>query len=106
MLIPKKICAGDIVTMKLVNGDEIVAELIADELTYYEIRRPQTVVPSAKGMGLMPTLFTAKDDVTAPTMHLSKQHVMLAAPSVDEMAKHYTTVTTGIVPVTAGSIIT
>ena len=92
----------DVVTMKLVNGDEIVTEIVEDAAMFYIVKRPQTVVPSAKGMGLMPSLFTGKENAE---IMLSKQHVMLAAASVDEMVRHYLVTTTGIEPVTRGSII-
>lgn len=94
---------GDVLVFKLVNGDEIVAELIELDADQYRVKKPQTVVPSAKGMGLMPSLFTAKDDYIVT---LSKQHVMMAAPAVEEMVRHYMTTTTGIMPITRGSIIT
>ena len=94
--------AGDIVTMKLVNGDEIVAKVLKDDVLNYTIDRPCTVVPSAKGMGLIQALFTAD---TKRSIVLNKQHVMMAALSVDAMVKHYLQTTTGIEPVTAGSII-
>lgn len=95
--------AGDIVTMKLVNGDEIVAKVLKDDILNYTIDRPCTVVPSAKGMGLVQSLFTAD---TKRQIILNKQHVMMAALSVDAMVKHYLQTTTGIEPVTAGSIVT
>lgn len=94
---------NDIVVFKLVNGDEIVAEIVEVTDEQYRIKKPQTVVPSAKGMGLMPSLFTAKDDFV---ISLNKQHVMMAAPAVDEMVRHYMKTTTGIEPITRGSIIT
>lgn len=98
----KKFDKGDVVTMKLVNGDEIVTEIISDDGMSYNVRRPQTVVPSAQGMGLMQSLFTAD---TNKDITISKQHVMMVAPSVDAMVKHYITTTTGIEPITRGSII-
>ena len=94
---------GDIVVFKVVNGDEIVAEIVEAHADAYVIKRPQTVVPSAKGMGLMPSLFTAKDDAH---IVLSKSHIILSAPAVEEMERHYTTTVTGIIPITRGSIIT
>lgn len=102
LLSNKKFDSQDIVTMKLVNGDEIIVEIVSDDMLSYTVRRPQTVVPSAKGMGLMPSLFTSKEDVTVT---INKQHVMLAAASVDEMVRHYLHTTTGLEPITRGSII-
>jgi hypothetical protein len=94
---------GDVVVFKMVNGDEIVTEIYADDAGCYRVKKPQTVVPSAKGMGLMPALFTARDDFI---IEVAKAHVMMAAPAVDEMVRHYNQTTTGIVTVPKGSIIT
>ena len=94
---------GDIVVFKMVNGDEIVTEIIEDAAADYRVKKPQTVVPSAKGMGLMPALFTARDDFV---IIVAKAHVMMAAPAVEEMVRHYNTTTTGIMTLPKGSIIT
>lgn len=85
---------GDIAVFKVVNGDEIVAEIVSVEDDAYTIRRPQTVVPSQKGMGLMPSLFTARDD---HNIQLNKRNVILTAPAVDEMARHYKQTVSGLV---------
>jgi hypothetical protein len=94
---------GDVVVFKMVNGDEIVTEIIEDAASDYRVKKPQTVVPSAKGMGLMPALFTAKDD---HIITVAKAHVMMAAPAVEEMVRHYNQTTTGIMTLSKGSIIT
>ncbi len=93
----------DIVSMKLVNGDEIVAKIVSDDAMSYTIDRPCTVVPSAQGIGLMQSLFTS--DVRK-AVTVSKQHVMMASETIKEIQNHYIKTTTGIQPVNAGSILT
>lgn len=93
----------DIVSMKLVNGDEIVAKIVSDDPMSFTIDRPCTVVPSAQGIGLMQSLFTS--DVRK-AVTVSKQHVMMASETIKEIQNHYIKTTTGIQPVTAGSIVT
>lgn len=93
----------DIVSMKLVNGDEIVAKIVSDDAMSYTIDRPCTVVPSAQGIGLIQSLFTS--DVKKP-VSISKQHVMMAGESIREIQSHYIKTTTGIQTVSAGSIVT
>jgi hypothetical protein len=92
----------DIVSFKLVNGDEIVAKVISDDATGYTVDRPCTVMPSAQGIGLLQSLFTSemKKPVT-----ISKQHVMFAGETIKEMQTHYTKTTTGIDIITSGSIV-
>lgn len=103
MLISKGYQAGDIVSFKLINGDEIVARIISIDNNNYEISKPCTVMPGPQGMGLIQSLFTADADVN---VILQKDHVLMHAPSIDQMQKHYIKTTTGIEPVTRGGIIT
>jgi hypothetical protein len=103
MLVSKKYSEGDIVSFKLVTGDEIVARIVTVDADSFEVSKPCTVMPSPQGMGLIQSLFTADADVG---VQLQKQHVIMHAPAIDAMQKHYIKTTTGIEPVTRGSIIT
>ena len=103
MLVSKGYQEGDIVSFKLVTGDEIVAKIVTTDSDSFEVTKPCTVMPSPQGMGLIQSLFTADADVN---VRLQKQHVIMHAPSIDQMQKHYIKTTTGIEPVTRGSIIT
>ena len=103
MLVLKTYSTGDIVSFKLINGDEIVARIELVDTDWFEISKPCTVMPSPQGMGLIQSLFTADADVN---VRLQKSHVIMHAPSIDAMQKHYIKTTTGIEPVTRGSIIT
>ena len=88
---------NDIVSMKLVNGDELVAKMVLETADSYLLSRPCTVIPSAQGMGLVQSMFTA--DV-AKDISINKQHVMMAAPSIAAMEKHYLETTSGIALIT------
>ncbi len=103
MLILKGYQEGDIVSFKLINGDEVVARIVDAGPNGFEITKPCTVMPSPQGMGLIQSLFTADSDVNVV---LQKDHVIMHAPSIDQMQKHYIKTTTGIEPVTRGGIIT
>jgi hypothetical protein len=103
MLISKGYQEGDIVSFKLINGDEVVARIVDAGPNGFEITKPCTVMPSPQGMGLIQSLFTADSDVNVV---LQKDHVIMHAPSIDQMQKHYIKTTTGIEPVTRGGIIT
>jgi hypothetical protein len=97
----QKFDKGDIIAMKLVNGDEVVAQVVADEMMAYTVSRPCTVMPSPKGIGLMQSLLTSD---LKQNISISKQHVMMAAAVIDEMKNHYIQTTTGIQPVSAGGV--
>ena len=103
MLVSRGYQEGDIVSFKLINGDEIVARIVNSGTNGFEIAKPCTVMPSPQGMGLIQSLFTADADVNVV---LNKDHVLMHAPSIDQMQKHYIKTTTGIEPVTRGGIIT
>ena len=101
MLVSKsKIEADDIVSFKLVNGDEVVAEVTEVLVDGYMLKRPCLVMPSPQGLGLIQALFSADTD---KLVEVKNQHIMMKAPTLDQMRKHYITTTTGIEPITAGT---
>ena len=62
MLINKGVSAGEVITLKLTSGEEIVAKLVEDGITYYKLKNPQVIGMGPKGPGLMPYLFTVNPD--------------------------------------------
>lgn len=104
MLISKSsIQAGDVVSFKLVNGDELVAKIVEIGDNEYIVERPCMVIPSPQGVGLMQALVSGDSKCN---ININKAHIMMYAPTVDQMISHYIQVTTGIQPVSKGSIIT
>jgi hypothetical protein len=89
---------GDIVTFKLVNGDEIIAKIVTDNNEEFRLARPCTVLPSAKGIGLVQSLFTVDAD---RTVNVSRAHIIMHAPAIKAMQDHYIQTTTGIQPVSS-----
>ena len=102
MLVTKGYQEGDIVSFKLVTGDEVIARIVDAGPNGFEVAKPCTVMPGPQGIGLIQSLFTADADVNVV---LQKDHVLMHAPSIDQMQRHYIKTTTGIEPVTRGSII-
>ena len=103
MLVTNKYAEDDIVTFKIVNGDEIVAKIVEESDDAFTVMKPCTVMPSQQGLGLLQSLFTS--DLNK-SIRLEKRHVMMHAPTVKDVQNHYIKTTTGIEPVSAGSIIT
>jgi hypothetical protein len=103
MLVSRGYQEGDIVSFKLINGDEVVARIVDAGTNGFEVSKPCTVMPGPQGIGLIQSLFTADADVNVT---LQKNHILMHAPSIDQMQKHYIKTTTGIEPVTRGGIIT
>ena len=103
MLVTNKYDQDDIVTFKIVNGDEIVAKIVEESDDAFTVIKPCTVMPSQQGIGLLQSLFTS--DLNK-SIRLEKRHVMMHAPTVKDVQNHYIKTTTGIEPVSAGGIIT
>ena len=103
MLVTNKYEKDQVVSFKIMNGDELVAKIVEETDDAFVISKPTTVMPSQQGLGLMQSLFTS--DLNK-NIRLSKNHVMMHSPTVKDVENHYIKTTTGIEPVTAGGIIT
>jgi len=103
VLVTNKYEKDQVVSFKIMNGDELVAKIVEETDDAFILSKPTTVMPSQQGLGLMQSLFTS--DLNKH-IRLSKNHVMMHAPTVKDVENHYIKTTTGIEPVTSGGIIT
>lgn len=103
MLINKGYSEGDVVSFKLVNGDEILAKIVETTATGWKVSKPCTVIPSPQGLGLIQSMFSAELN---KNVELKAEHVMMHAEALQQMKDHYMTTTTGIQTVSKGPIIT
>lgn len=94
---------GDIVGLKLVNGDEMIAKLIEVTDREYVLDKPCVVVGGPKGIGLIQAMFSLDPE---KSIRVKNDHVIMTCAAVQQMRDHYIQVTTGIQPVTKGPIIT
>ena len=62
MLIDKGVSVGEVITLKLTSGEEIVAKLIEENDLHYKLSRPMVIGMGQQGPGLMPYLFTVDPD--------------------------------------------
>ena len=103
MLISKSgYSAGDIVAFKLVNGDECVAKIVDTNLDEFVVNKPYTIIPSPKGVGMVPSLFTGKLE---NNVILHRSHVLMHSEAVKEIVDYYTKTTIGIVTAPAGLVV-
>ncbi len=93
MLIDKGVAAGEVITLKLTSGEEIVAKLVEETATHYKLSRPMVIGMGPKGPGLMPYLFTVSPD---KEVRLQKTTVTLAEATDKEFANQFIQSTTGI----------
>jgi hypothetical protein len=93
MLIDKGVSIGEVITLKLTSGEEIVAKLVEETATHYKLSRPMVIGMGPNGPGLMPYLFTVHPD---KEVKLSKITVTLAEATDANFAKQFLESTSGI----------
>jgi hypothetical protein len=93
MLIDKGVTEGEVITLKLTSGEEIVAKLVEDGATYYKLKTPQVIGMGPKGPGLMPYLFTVDPN---KEIKLLKTTVTVAEATDKAFADQFIQSTTGI----------
>jgi hypothetical protein len=93
MLISKGFAEGEVVTLKLTSGEELVAKLVEDGPLHYKLKNPQVIGMGPKGPGLMPYLFTVSPE---KEIKLQKSTVTVAEPTDEQFAKQFIESTTGI----------
>ena len=93
MLIDKGVTVGEVITLKLTSGEEIVAKLIEETPTHYKLSKPMVIGMGQKGPGLMPYLFTVAPD---KEVKLLKTTVTVAEATDKTFADQFITSTTGI----------
>ena len=93
MLINKGITTGEVVTIKTTAGEEIVAKLVEDGAMGVKVNKPLCLTATKDGIGLVPFLFTTDPDAD---ITISKNAIMVLAPTIKDAADRYTQQTTGI----------
>jgi hypothetical protein len=93
MLIDKGVSVGEVITLKLTSGEEIVAKLSEETDQYYKLSRPMVIGMGQQGPGLMPYLFTIHPE---KEVKLSKNTVTVAEATDASFAKQFLETTSGI----------
>jgi hypothetical protein len=92
MLIEKPITSGDVVSLKIVNGDELIARYESETADEIKINRPLALSAGPQGLGMMPWIFLGDKE----TITIKKSHVFVMVPSKKEASDQYMQGTTGI----------
>tara|TARA_B110000503_G_scaffold12490_1_gene16957 strand:+ start:1026 stop:1316 length:291 start_codon:yes stop_codon:yes gene_type:complete len=93
MLIETPYKVGDNVSFKLSSGEEIIARLEAEDAKSFTIRKPMVLIAGEKGLGLAPFMFSVSPD---GKFVLQSQSVSCVAKTEKDIAKQYTSQTSGI----------
>ena len=94
MLINKGVSHGDIVTIKLTSGEELVAKLVDDNPMQIKIARPLVLTMGQQGLGMVPYLFTVDPD---KNISMNRSTITVLETTEESAAKQYIKATTGIV---------
>lgn len=98
-----KYVEGDIISLKLISGDEIIGKYIIEDLSTVTIKKPVMIAITKNGPALAPIMMTVEPD---KDFTINKSSIIFQGNTVQDIADQYIYQTTGIQPVSKGSIIT
>jgi hypothetical protein len=93
MIIDKGVASGEVITLKLTSGEEIIAKLVEETPKGYKISKPLVLSMSQQGIGMMPYIFTANVD---KDILINYGAVAVVTTTEQQFANQYTQGTTGI----------
>ena len=93
MILEKPRANGDVVTVKLTSGEEVIARFEEETATGVKVTKPMMLSMSQQGVGMMPYMFTVN-----PITPITLNHSAIAVVSTtdEDFAKQYMSGTTGI----------
>jgi hypothetical protein len=93
MIIDKGVVSGEVITLKLTSGEEIIAKLVEETPKGYKISKPLVLSMTQQGIGMMPFIFTANSD---KDVLINYGAVAVVTTTEQQFANQYTQGTTGI----------
>ena len=85
---------GEIVSLRLTTGEELVGTLKTESVDVIELAKPLIVGRSETGFGLMPYMMTVSPDTTAKIKQI---HIITLAKTNDEIGAGYQKQTSDII---------
>lgn len=86
--------AGTVYTFKFNSGEEMIGKVVnLCQSDYIEVEEPLSVAPSAKGMGLIPSLFTSDP---SKNVMININSIAMHCEAEDSIKLKYLEATTGI----------
>lgn len=94
MLIPKKYSPNDIISIKLVTGEEVLAKFIEDTFTEILVAKPVILAQSPSGgIAAVPFMVTVE---RTTDLSFSKAQIISVAHTSKSFADQYIKITTGL----------
>lgn len=84
---------NDVVSFKLVYGDEIVSRFVSEDDSSFTVTRPLAMAQGASGIGLMQAMLTTNPD---NNFVIQKSHIVMHGLTEDAIANHHREITTGL----------
>ena len=94
MLVEKR-KKNDVVALKLVSGDEILAQWVEDDDNTITLRKPLALSMGPEGVGLIP-MMVSLDISATPNVTINKDKVVMIISPNKVLADSYVQATTGI----------
>ena len=93
MIIETPYKVGDVVSIKLNNGEEIIARLDEEKSSKLKLSKPMALVATEGGVGFAPFMFTITPDTK---IEVSINSIICVVKSAKDAADLYIQQTTGI----------
>lgn len=84
---------GDVITIKLISAEELIAEVLEDNEEDIVVKKPMTLIVGSKGMGLQPYMITPEFQ---DRLHFHKQNILSMAKTAKDFSDGYLGQTSGI----------
>lgn len=93
MIIETQYKIGDVVSLKLTSGEEVIARLEEETEKGYKVTKPLMLAATQQGLGLAPYMFSISPEAKVA---LNKSSVISISKTIKEMSDQYIQGTTGI----------
>lgn len=93
MLIDKGMTPGEVISMKLVTGEEVIGKMVEENSHGIKISKPMSLSMSPQGVGLIPFLFTVNPE---KEITINYGAIVVQAVTDKQFADQYIQSTTGI----------
>lgn len=98
-----KFSDGDIISLKLITGEEVIGKFVSEDMVEMTLSKPLMLAMTSKGPAMTPVFMTVDPEKSFAFL---RSAIIAKGPTVKEIADQYVYQTTGIQPVSAGSIVT
>ena len=93
MLIEKRFTDGDVVSLKLTSGEEILGRFVKEDMVTITLSKPLMIAMTPKGPAMAPVMMTVNPE---SDLTFNKSSIIVSANCYKEIADQYVFQTTGI----------